>query len=174
MRCLNCCLIVWIIWVEWWVSIWIVFRERWMCVYISCHSNIWQNLLNWQWPLPQHSDTAPEAPFIHADESKSFESHGIWIIINISIHELVGWNPFGIGACVLPHIKVMLCFLSGSFISILLPCCVHVAAIKEGAAAWAPCQCLSGIWTVDIGFGEWIGVHELWCFHVESRGNWLA
>ena len=124
---------------------------------MSIHSirYVWQDLLDRERPLPKQTDTTPETSSVHTNKAKSFECHSIWVVIKIGIHELVGRNPFSEGACMLPHIEVVLRFLSSPFISFLFPGSVHIAAIKEGTTRLGPCQLLARGWAVDIGFSEW-------------------
>ena len=48
-----------------------------------------QNLLYGQWPLPQHTDAAPVALLVHADEAESFEGHCVGVVVQVCVHELV-------------------------------------------------------------------------------------
>ena len=117
---------------------------------LSGQGNIWQDLLNWQRPLPENANAAPEAPSVHTNEAESLERHGIWIIVNVGIHELVGWYPFGVGTGVLPHVQVVLCLLTCLFISILLSRGVLVASIEECTATALKSQSDSISWTLSM------------------------
>ena len=93
-----------------------------------------KNLLNWQRSLPENTDRSPEAFLFHTNETESLEGHRLWIVVQVGVHELVGWDPLGEGASVLPHVEVVLSLLSGRLVSFLGAGGVHVASIEEGIA----------------------------------------
>ena len=82
--------------------------------------NIGQDLLDRKWSLPENTDGAPEASFVHSDEAESFQGHRLFIVVQVSIHELIGWNPFGEGAGMLPHVEIVLWFFACRIITDLL------------------------------------------------------
>ena len=88
-------------------------------------------MLNWQWSLPENTNGAPEASLVHTNETESLESHLLWVVVESRVHELVGWNPLGESASVLPHVEVVLGLLTSLLVSRLGSGRVHVAAIKE-------------------------------------------
>ena len=100
--------------------------------------HIWQNLIYRQRSLPEHANGTPKAPPIHANEAEPFKGHGILVIVNIGVHELVRRYPLGKCASMLPHIQVVLRLLPGLLILSLLPRGVHITPIKERTARSIP------------------------------------
>ena len=113
-------------------------------------SNIGQDLLDWKWLLPQNTDGAPVASFVHSDEAESFQGHRIFIVIQVSIHELIGWNPFGEGAGMLPHVEIMLWLFACRIIPALLSSGVYVASVGECSSRRHVCEVLCWSWASSI------------------------
>ena len=147
-------------------------RWRW---WLDKGGDIWQDLFDWERPLPEDANGAPEAPSVHTDEAESFEGHGLVVVVEVGIHELVGWNPLGEGAGVLPHVEVVLCLLTSVFVSALGSCGVHVAAIEEGATCGFVGEHLDFLANGASALTSiWILGHELWWHHNECRCEGLT
>ena len=149
-------------------------RWRWLW-WFDKGGDIWQDLFDWERPLPEDANGAPEAPSVHTDEAESFEGHGLVVVVDVGIHELVGWNPLGEGAGVLPHVEVVLCLLTSVFVSVLASCGVHVAAIEEGATCGFVGEHLDFLANGASALTSiWILGHELWWHHNECRCEGLT
>ena len=131
--------------------------------------------MDWQWSLPKDADGSPEALLLHTNETESLEGHGIGVVVQVGVHELVGWHPLGVGACMLPHVQVVLGLLARLLIPGLRTGRVHVAAVDEGAARSTERECLSWSWASSLG-ALWnsLGWHQFWWRHLERGGEGLT
>ena len=154
---------------EWWVWRWLWLSD------LDLDSGVWKDLLNWEWSLPENTNGSPEASLVHTNETESLESHGIGVVVQVGVHELVGWHPLGEGACMLPHVEISLGLLTGGLVPGLISSRVHIAAIKESSARCSGSQFLTRSWAFILaGVWQWLRCHELWCFHVEGGGDGLT
>ena len=136
---------------------------------------VWKNLLNWQWSLPENTDGAPETSLIHANETESFQSHLSWVVVKAGVHELVRWNPFRECARMLPHVEIMLRFLSRSRIACFLSGSVHVATVHECSIGSYLGESFCRSRAASFGTsGQTIGIHEFRRCHLECLGNGLT
>ena len=142
---------------------------------IAWNGGVWKDLLDWQWSLPKDTDGAPEASLVHTDEAESLEGHLLWVVVETGVHELVGWHPLGESAGVLPHVKVVLGFLTSGLVSSGGSGCVHVAAIKESSLGAVVGEFSSSNWALILAsISHTFSGHELWWSHVEGSGEGLS
>jgi len=128
-----------------------------------------QDLIDWKWSLPENANGAPEAFLVHTDETESLKGHRVFIVVQVGVHELVGWHPLGVSACVLPHVEVSLGLLAGGLISFLGPCGVHVASVNECSTGGFAGELLTWTWAGALAsIWKWGGSHELGCLHLEG------
>ena len=74
---------------------------------------VWVFLVDLEWGDPFDTDHSPEALLIHSDKTESLQSHlsfvvcAGWIFLFVTVEELVGWNPSGPCASILPEVLVV-------------------------------------------------------------------
>ena len=101
-----------------------------------CHG---LQLIGHEAQVPQYAQVAPGAPLVHADEAEAVERHGVGVVVEVCVEELVGGDVLSVVACALPHVQefevILLRRADFQLPPRQIPCCVQEAAVAEGATS---------------------------------------